>query len=249
MALPKVSKMVKKCQEKYDAVARFVHAHRQMLVDALEKAVQPDPKEDETAPEPSMFVDGFLRRLGTLLAEIVNAERRYISMLAALAAGRAERDHATRELRALLFELRDLFRASYGQTVTDAVGFARRIREELPALLRLAQRILDQLHRRDLVLPSARFATSKAPRTIAIEALESMMRRLLIAVDRVAIQRQLVRTAREAKLEAIHDFSTSYRSYADWLKAVCRFGGRRDLVHRLQLVSSRRTRSSGSETS
>lgn len=246
MAVPKLSKMVADCERKYARVARFVHTHRQTLLDAFARALRPGLEGGEPTPDAAVLVDGFFGRLRKALAELLDAEERHLDELAGDGICRAERDQAAQELRALLFDLRSLFRANFGNKKTDEAGFPRRLRPEPHALLQQAMVLLERLHDQGLDLSAARFASSEAPRTKAIRVLEPATQRLRRAVDLAAYERCKAGVTRAAKLEAMKRFGIAHRATVDVFKAVCRFAGRRDLMRLLGQPARRRSKKPGS---
>ena len=230
MAVPKVSKMVTACQSKLARLESFVLTHRQTLVDALAKAFQQDLDEGRTAIGLVGVIDGLLARLRRIVQELLDAETNHLGELADDGQYRDERDQAAAALREMLFDLRDLFRASFGKRKAQEAGFERRIMQHPLALLRQAKHVLDRLRDRGLELPPARFASCGVSRAKVIEVLEPAARRLRLAIDHVGRETAQAQETLAAKQQAMASFGDTCAALVKVLEAACRLAGRRDLL-------------------
>lgn len=249
MAVPKVSKMVTECQRKLVRLESFVRTHRQTLADALGKVFQQDLDEGRTATGLMGAIDGLLTRLRRVVQELLDAEEHHLAELADDGRHRDERNQAAKALRALLFDLRDLFRVSFGKRKAEEAGFERRIMQHPLALLRQAQRILGRLRDRVLELPRTRFAARGVSRAEVIEVLETAARRLRSAVDHVGRETTQAQETLAAKRQAMASFGDTCSALVKVLEAACRLAGRRDLSRQLKRCRPYRSAKPGSAAS
>ena len=249
MTLPKVSTMVTFRQRRCELVDSFVATYRREVGEALELLFQDDGTDEPLAPGTlESVLERMLHRMRRALSELLDAERAHLDEVANDAVPRQRRDRAAREVRQLLLDLRQLYRAVYGKIKATEAGFERRIANDAKALLRQGERVYGRLSTPDAWLhkgdePARLRGLEVAPSTLAAQ-LETPLEQLRSALDEVTCERAKAQGTKVAKDRALRHFDDLYLLIVRMLVPAFRLAGMDELADRLPTSLRRPSRRS-----
>jgi hypothetical protein len=226
-------------QRRCELVDAFVATYRREVADALELLLAGEDGDAESLPRGMLAVvlERLLGRMRRALADLLRAEKRHLDEVGNDAVPRRRRDRAAAETRRVLFDLRQLYRAAYGELRAQEAGFERRIANDPVALARQAGRVYGQLSqaaeasREGTVAPQyAGLGPSIEDLAKILEAPLSELRAALVEVDR---ERARVQGTKVAKDRALTSFDQTYRLIVRMLVSAFRLAGQEELAARL----------------